>query len=78
VVVTPRAQAATSGNNAITASFQPNADGSLRVLVGAPTFNGNSNAAMVASALLGNDATLAATESANGLQHPSHAPSYRR
>ncbi|HEX4442761.1 MAG TPA: hypothetical protein VHZ81_04245 [Galbitalea sp.] len=62
--------AVTAGGQGVTASvvnstsvkvsFKPNADGSFRVIVGAPTWAGG-NAATTASSLLGSDAT--ATES---------------
>ena len=42
----------------IQTSFKPNADGSFRVIVGAPTWTGG-NAATTASSLIGSDATAA-------------------
>ena len=37
--------------------FEPNQDGSFRVLCGSPTFNGSTAAATAANTLLGNDAS---------------------
>jgi hypothetical protein len=50
------AKAAANGK-AVTVSFQPNTDGSFRVICGAPKFDGSTAAAAVASTLLGTDAT---------------------
>jgi hypothetical protein len=49
-------KATTKGTTAVTVTFQPNTDGSFRVIVGAPSWSGG-NAATVASVLLGDDAT---------------------
>jgi hypothetical protein len=54
-------QAATSGTRTIAVSFQPNADGSFRVICGAPRFDGGT-ASSVASTLFGNHAMVPATE----------------
>jgi hypothetical protein len=51
---------AAANGKSITVSFQPNQDGSFRVICGAPKFDGSSPAAMVASTLLGTDATQSA------------------
>jgi hypothetical protein len=62
--------ALTAGGRGVTAStsgatikvtFQPNADGSFRVICGAPSFNGSANAATAASMLLGTDASASAS-----------------
>ncbi len=52
----------TSGARIVTVAFQPNADGTFRVICGAPPFNGTTAAATAASTLLGTDATRAAAE----------------
>jgi hypothetical protein len=49
----------------ITVTFQPNADGSFRVICGAPKFDGSTAAATVASQLLGADATKTNLEQTN-------------
>jgi len=54
-------KASVSGKSA-TVTFQPNADGSFRVICGAPKYNGATAAATVASALLGNGAQTDATK----------------
>jgi hypothetical protein len=58
-------QAATSGTRTITVSFQPNTDGSFRVLCGAPTFSG-ATASSVASTLFGNHASASSAELERG------------
>ena len=57
-------QASPSGAT-IKVSFQPNADGSFRVICGSPMFNGGS-ASSVASTLLGSDATAASATLQSG------------
>jgi len=54
--------ASTSDTRTATVTFQPNTDGSFRVICGAPSFNGGTSAASAASALLGSDATRAAAD----------------
>ena len=54
--------ASASGETA-TVTFKPNADGSFRVICGAPTYNGSTAAATTASTLLGSDATTANLDS---------------
>jgi hypothetical protein len=56
---------ASASGKTITVTFQPNADGSFRVVCGAPKFNGSATAATVASQLLGTDATKATLEQSN-------------
>jgi len=53
---------ASGSGQTITVSFQPNTDGSFRVICGSPKFNGSTAAATVASQLLGTDATSANLE----------------
>jgi hypothetical protein len=57
-------QASPSGAT-IKVSFQPNADGSFRVICGSPMFNGG-GASSVASTLLGSDATAASATLQSG------------
>jgi hypothetical protein len=54
-------KASATGKTA-TVSFQPNADGSFRVICGSPRYDGSMAAAAVASALLGNDAQAASLD----------------
>ena len=56
---------ASASGMTITVSFQPNADGSFRVVCGSPKFNGSTAAATVAGQLLGTDATKANLEQTN-------------
>jgi hypothetical protein len=57
-------QASANGSTA-TVTFQPNADGSFRIICGSPSYNGSTAAATVASQLFGSDATKAALDSAH-------------
>jgi hypothetical protein len=50
-------KASTQGTTSVTVSFQPNADGSFRVICASPSFDGSSSASTVAGALLGTDAS---------------------
>jgi hypothetical protein len=59
-------QASANGKTA-TVTFQPNADGSFRVVCGSPKYNGSTPAGTAASTLIGSDATsstLASTHAA--------------
>ena len=56
---------ASASGMTITVSFQPNADGSFRVICGSPRFNGGTAAATVAGQLIGTDATKANLEQTN-------------
>lgn len=55
-------KASASGQTA-TVTFQPNSDGSFRVVCGAPSYNGTTAAATAAGALLGSDAAKANLDS---------------
>jgi hypothetical protein len=57
--------AASTGTRSIRVSFQPNADGSFRIVCGAPKFNGGT-ASTIASTLLGNHATAPAADLERG------------
>jgi hypothetical protein len=52
--------ASVTGSTGVQVSFNPNTDGSFRVVVGAPTWTGG-NAATTGSTLLGSDATATST-----------------
>jgi hypothetical protein len=52
--------ASVTGSTGVQVAFNPNSDGSFRVVVGAPTWTGG-NAATTASTLLGSDATATST-----------------
>jgi hypothetical protein len=52
--------ASVTGSTGVQVAFNPNTDGSFRVVVGAPTWTGG-NAATTASTLLGSDATATST-----------------
>jgi hypothetical protein len=54
-------QASASGRTA-TVTFQPNADGSFRVVCGSPSYNGSIAAGTAASTLIGSDATQASLD----------------
>ena len=59
-------QASTQGTTAVTVNFQPNEDGSFRVLCGSPSFNGDISAATVARILLSIDANATSSSLESG------------
>jgi hypothetical protein len=54
-------KAQVKSSTSVTVSFQPNSDGSFRVICASPSFDGSSAAATVAGALLGNDASASSS-----------------
>jgi len=56
LTVAGRSVTASGSGKSINVSFQPNADGSFRVICGSPKFDGSTAAATVASTLFGTDA----------------------
>ena len=52
-----RVSASVASSTSVSVSFQPNADGSFRVICASPSFNGGNSASSIAGALLGNDAS---------------------
>jgi hypothetical protein len=56
---------ASASGRTIGVSFQPNEDGSFRVICGSPKFNGSTDAGSTASQILGDDANAADLESAH-------------
>jgi hypothetical protein len=59
-------QVATNDPLSVTVSFQPNEDGSFRVIVGSPRFDGSGDAAALASTLLANAASVASADLERG------------
>ncbi len=56
---------ASANGSTVTVTFQPNDDGSFRVICGSPEFDGSTDASSAASQILANDATAADLESAH-------------
>jgi hypothetical protein len=59
-------KASSPSSTSVSVSFQPNSDGSFRVICASPSFNGSSPAATVASGVLGSDATASSSSLQTG------------